>query len=154
AKRRYSGSVSAAFCGFTANTTAAGENAAGTAAISATTVRSAPAAAPAVGAGSTAMDGAKPCSRQPASIALPMRPHPTSKIGGMLMPGLGPWPDPSQPLRLAYAFQHRRCQRILRRLAAPQDELEGRKEPLALGDGDVHHVLQALGRCARSTAQQ
>jgi hypothetical protein len=53
-----------------------------------------PADAAAAGAGSTATDAAKSCSRQPASIAPPMRPQPTSRIGGMLTVDSGRVPDP------------------------------------------------------------
>ena len=86
--------VAAAFCGLTASTTADGVKSRGISAASATTVMSGPANAMADGDGSTANDGERPCSRQPASMALPMRPQPTSKIGGIrpgatLMPRTG-----------------------------------------------------------------
>ena len=37
---------------------------------------------------------ASPCSRQPDSIALPIRPQPTSRIGGRFMRSFGRTPDP------------------------------------------------------------
>jgi hypothetical protein len=55
---------------------------------------------------------------------------------------------------LSDAVQHGGLERLAGRLAAPEDELERREEPLAFGDRDVHHVLQALGRGARRAAQQ
>ena len=83
-KRAYCGSVSAAFCGLTASTTAAGAKPAGIAPASATTVTSGPGAGGATG--STAIDGDRPRSRQPASMAPPILPKPTSRIGGMVEP--------------------------------------------------------------------
>src|SRR5262245_42011971 len=101
-----------------------------------TTLRSGPDQLAASGAGSTAIEADSPCSRQPASIALPMRPQPTNRIGGMLIFR----PDLACSC-FAHAFQHGGRQRVLRRLAAPKHELERGEKPLALGQRDIDHIF-------------
>ena len=141
---------SAALCGFTASTTAARRRSRpGLPVASATTVRSGPAMGALLpGAGSTATDGARPRSRQPDSMALPMRPQPTSRMGGMSPAGWSEllMPLPHIPASPPPAHRPAPCRPIAR--------TGRREEALALRQCDVHHVLQAFRRRAGRAAQQ
>src|SRR6185437_6026207 len=56
--------------------------------------------------------------------------------------------------RLADRLDHRRGDRLLGRLAAPDDELERRIEALAFGERDINQILDLLDASAVAAAQQ
>ena len=74
------GSTASAICGLMASTTTSGRNPSGIASVDA--ISQSPARPASVSAGSTMTEGANPPARQPASIAPPIRPQPSSRIAG------------------------------------------------------------------------
>src|SRR5690606_31965003 len=83
-----------------------------------------------------------PRSSQPVSIAPPILPQPTRISFGPIAS------------RLSDRIQHRAQDRFLRRLSAPDHQLERRIETIALADRQVHQILQFLDAGAAGTAQQ
>src|SRR5438067_13662280 len=140
-------------CGLTAKTTASG---AGSPPISAAVRQNEIAGFPENTAGSPAGSTTTNCpaallASQPRSIAEPIWPQPTrtrrfARGEAPLMPCSGSG--------LADRVDHRRRHRLLRRLAAPDHELEGRVEALAFGQRDINEVLDLLGAGGADAAQQ
>src|SRR5437879_6535098 len=135
-------------CGFTASTTIAGRRSRSRVSASRCTMTSGrPAKAAAPGPGSTTMKRrALPRCSQPWSIAPPILPQPTSRTSAP--------PSFTRASRLPDRIDHRRGDRLVRRLAAPHDQLERRVEALALAERDVDEILDLLDAGAERSAQQ
>src|ERR1700735_2546068 len=82
--------------------------------------------------------------------------RPATTVGDAWMAGRSPKEHghDEKSLRLPHAVQHCGRERLGRRFAAPQDELEGGEEPLALGQCDIDQVFKALRRCSPGPTQQ
>src|SRR5579871_5442692 len=146
--------ASSIICGFTARTTASGRKLAGSSSPRVTWVMPlsarSPSTAPA-GSTTTTRAGASPRANQPRSMAPPILPQPTSSsfvfeksAMTMSFPGSG-FPD---------RLEHGRRHRLVRALAAPEQELEGGIEALAFGYGDIDQILELLRGNAARTPQQ
>src|SRR5207244_8088960 len=100
-------------------------------------------------AGSITMNfAAAPRASQPRSMAEPICPQPTrTSVSAVAMAGAAPslMIGRGAGSGLADRLDHRRRHRLFGRLAAPDHELEGRVEALALRQGDIDEVLDLFG---------
>src|SRR5438105_13904911 len=93
------------------------------------------------GLGSTAVSGPSPCFTQPLSRAKPIRPAPTRSVACGVAGGF--------VSGLAGTLEHGGRDRFLRRLAAPQHELECRVIVLAGFHGEIEQRFALRGTCPR-----
>src|SRR5947207_10729351 len=132
-------------CGLSATSTTSGAKSAGICSGAATSVTSGLPTKLATASrwGSTATNGPRmPLASHPASSAPPILPQPT-KSNPAMMAGLC----------LTHRVDACGVECLARLLAAPDHELEGREEALALGERHVDQVLDLLDRDAARAAQ-